>query len=1256
MIKYKSTVIIPVYNTEQYLEECIQSVLGQTQKEVEIILVDDGSTDHSYEIMLSYEKQYSNVRVLHQENKKLGAARNLGVKYANGQYIFFLDSDDYIKENCLEELYKCAEKNRLDFVTYDSDILIEDIVMKGGYETYDRSMLGIREDKVYQGLEFLNTYFLSGGAFVSACLSYYNREFLQKNQICFEEQVYYEDNEYALKVCCYAQRMMYLPGKFYVRRYRENSIMTSECGIVHLQSSLKMNEKCLQVFMQMPDTVENSEGVRGVIATLADRLIYQLQNDKNKADLQNNPYLYEFCHFFLECDKGVFLSRLGMELAFDYYYVLSMMIEKGYLDNFSDVLEELRKITEILKLRVRKTTDALLAGMGISSEKEEKVIIYGTGKVAERIITCYRSIYGEALNLEDKAVFANTQVKLGETFLEHYPVLDIESIERFPISVIIVASTRYELEMCGRLDKLFGKKYAYITYREMANHTIEEMIKVSVIVPIYNASAYLTKCVESILSQTLREMELICIDDGSTDNSLSLLREIQERDVRVHIFTQPNSGAGCARNYGLRKAIGEYVAFVDADDFLMDSGALACMYQAACKSGMAIVGAFRNMEQGGIISAAGLHRRFLQGHPEGGKIAYCDYQYEYHFQNYIYKRDMLLENQIFFPDYRRFQDPPFFVRAMIAAKEFYVVPKEYYCYHCEHENYRFSEKMVMDIVRGLTELLELSASANLRKLHVSTVDRLDGSFFWDILECAKRSVAFLELLWYANGLIHWDWISERYGILQTKLKVLEVLRQHTSDICKDYEDMIDRKHRYGYPLPFYRMRQGNRIVLYAAGHVGRAYYEQLRERSDYHLSLWADVNYQAMPQVLGVTIASPEQISETEYDYILVAVEERMVAEQISQKLVQMGAMREKIIWGYFAADLSEDFSIFGAGRAASSVAEAIYGLWGRKPHCFVVSNPAEAPEELYGCPVISLEQYGQSQDEILLLAVPETQIVEDACRERNLSYQCVSGGVENKLLGELYKKEGRFCVFAAEDEDTQEVENVQCRIYMAESRYDKKLKDEYRFSAYICPIFVGAASLTAQEMRSISGMLRDDTGDNISLQNSYYCELTALYWIWKNAKEDYVGLCHYRRVFDLSDRQLEALLSKQPDAVLLYPSVQYPNAGRHERRYLNDEVRQALRDALKMQSPEVYKEYEKVMGDKYIYNFNMIIAKKKVLDSYCEWLFYTIWQIEDICRKRGIIVEKRQQGYWAENLQSFYFLTNKQGLFLYHVGHRLLI
>ena len=91
--------------------------------------------------------------------------------------------------------------------------------------------------------------------------------------------------------------------------------------------------------------------------------------------------------------------------------------------------------------------------------------------------------------------------------------------------------------------------------------------KVSVIIPVYNTEPYLRECLDSVINQTLRDIEIICVDDGSTDGSLAILREYQEKDSRVSVYMQPNLNAGAARNHGLRYAKGEYLSFLDSDDF-----------------------------------------------------------------------------------------------------------------------------------------------------------------------------------------------------------------------------------------------------------------------------------------------------------------------------------------------------------------------------------------------------------------------------------------------------------------------------------------------------------------------------------------------------------------------------------------------------------------------------------------------------------------------------------------------------------------
>ena len=108
------------------------------------------------------------------------------------------------------------------------------------------------------------------------------------------------------------------------------------------------------------------------------------------------------------------------------------------------------------------------------------------------------------------------------------------------------------------------------------------MVQVSVIIPVYNAEKYLSKCLESVMSQTLQEIEIICVDDGSSDRSLEILKECQEKDGRIKVIAQQNAGAGAARNRGLREASGEYLSFLDADDFF-EADMLAEAFETAEK-------------------------------------------------------------------------------------------------------------------------------------------------------------------------------------------------------------------------------------------------------------------------------------------------------------------------------------------------------------------------------------------------------------------------------------------------------------------------------------------------------------------------------------------------------------------------------------------------------------------------------------------------------------------------------------------------
>ena len=132
------SVIVPVYKTEKFLSDCIKSILNQTYHDLEVILVNDGSPDSSGQICEEYAKKDSRIKVIHQENAGVASARNTGLNLAAGEYITFVDSDDYICPQMYEEMLKCAKKNHCDLVMCDCMKVYSD----GRQEMYSHNIRG----------------------------------------------------------------------------------------------------------------------------------------------------------------------------------------------------------------------------------------------------------------------------------------------------------------------------------------------------------------------------------------------------------------------------------------------------------------------------------------------------------------------------------------------------------------------------------------------------------------------------------------------------------------------------------------------------------------------------------------------------------------------------------------------------------------------------------------------------------------------------------------------------------------------------------------------------------------------------------------------------------------------------------------------------------------------------------------------------------------------------------------------------------
>jgi len=274
---------------------------------------------------------------------------------------------------------------------------------------------------------------------------------------------------------------------------------------------------------------------------------------------------------------------------------------------------------------------------------------------------------------------------------------------------------------------------------------------ISVIIPCYNMEQYVKESLDSLCCQTLQEIEAICIDDGSTDRTGQILDWYQETDARIKVFHQSNKGVAAARNKGLEMAEGQFVAFLDPDDFYPDPDTLSLLYHKAVEHEALICGgSFSNYN-----NETGKVRTYFAGDyaqytfRTEGLVEYADYQFDFGYHRFLYDRKFLKKNGIDFPLYIRYQDPPFFVRAMIAAQRFYAVPDVVYRYRkgIQVNATTWAEPKLHDMMRGYRDVFLLSAEHRLETLHALTLRRFEeDSVFIPVMNSLRRGNSGTEAL------------------------------------------------------------------------------------------------------------------------------------------------------------------------------------------------------------------------------------------------------------------------------------------------------------------------------------------------------------------------------------------------------------------------------------------------------------------------------------------------------------------------------
>ena len=402
----KVSVIIPVYNTEKYLRECLDSVVNQTLRDIEIICVDDGSTDGSLEILREYAAKDNRLTVLTQSNSGVSSARNKGIINAAGEYIAFVDADDYIDAKTYSKAYDIAKSKNADIVVFGGKCFPIHTWADESLTTYTKS---------YKNDSF-HALFGEPGSRPFPVNKIIRRQLLKDNNLLFDEKLSLgEDQALMFELFPLAHSIEYIKDQFYSYRQHADSAMS------HFNINHDYKVKChLKLVNHICNTWEKNGYAREHGTELAEWILNFLYND-----LQN-------CRYNLK------------------------------IDAYQEIVTIISRIIDPKLLSPRR-----------KRQYESMLLVIDTPFVA----------------------------------------------------------------------------------------------KVTVIMPTYNAAEYLSETLRGISAQKYTNFEILFVDDGSTDSTLQILNQFVQDDRRAQIITQQHQFAGVARNTGLQQAKGEYLLFLDSDDF-----------------------------------------------------------------------------------------------------------------------------------------------------------------------------------------------------------------------------------------------------------------------------------------------------------------------------------------------------------------------------------------------------------------------------------------------------------------------------------------------------------------------------------------------------------------------------------------------------------------------------------------------------------------------------------------------------------------
>lgn len=845
----KLSIVIPIHNADAYLERCLNSVVSQTLKDIEIICVDDNSKDKSSEILQSFAKKDDRIRILTlSETSGQSHARNVGISEAQGEFIGFVDADDFVDCQMFEKMVENAVENSSDIVMCKATV-------------YDTAKDSYSEDDEYCNLSCFSEKFDKKTFSHKDTLAFWEKinvavwnkiyrfEFLKSCRVKFQEGYIYEDLPFFYATYTKAKKVSLVREFLYFYRINsENSTMT--------KTDEKVKDRVDMVSLTV-DILKEQKYFRDIKAAVINWAIHDLYyrfllidtryqkeyffrmqkffRTINTSDVDNtlikSPYYPYFCQIkenkYDECIKFFFNKETMGEM-----YVQQA---KALFENDLKQLGERRvQIEEIEKENLKKKYDLEDLQERILQDEKDRWAAYYKQKeglnsqreqiteewkridenkseiveIKEDLNKKYNEIGNEWKNIDaknaeiafEKQDLANSWQRLEDETLRQKQQNELELIKsenkltnKYLEDVAeekarlakdlkdeIEKDREYYSELMKSQIELQQKNYEKInSFKKKIEETDMTRPKVSIILPVYNVAPYLRQSLDSIIAQTLSDIEIICVDDGSTDESGQILDEYKEKDERIKVIHKKNAGTGAARNDGLKIATGECIGFVDPDDWILPN-MYERLYNLLQDKGLDIVMFTPDVYN----DKTGKHEGFLYFQDSNfpkflddkvfNKDDISPFSYPMCVWNKLYRKRLFDENNIEFAEGLDFEDHKVIFKSLFTAKRIYFIREKLYVYRhsregsilSDNDTRMFDHIKIYDIVENI-----LKETGNWEKFHL------------DFLRYKVHNIL------YYYTMIKPQYKKDYYNKMVKSLRSTIMSREEIDILSKDYPDL-----------------------------------------------------------------------------------------------------------------------------------------------------------------------------------------------------------------------------------------------------------------------------------------------------------------------------------------------------------------------------------------------------------------------------------------------------------------------------------